>query len=233
MRSTQKQVIESYQRVQVFLARNPLPPPATYGEAKQLLDDVVARLKEHGERQVATRRLSMAQTARQRTLRRVLREQHLVPIAAIANAVLRGSPGIDRATRLPSPQLKTTKLLLEAAAFREAAAPYEDTFVRHGMATDFLARLDAAMEELRQAQAEHADIRQKKAGSRASLTTEIVRGRQAVQMLDAFVKAHFGDNADVLAQWQSAKKVLGVPGGGNASTETSVQTPTPAEPKAA
>ena len=232
MKSTQKQLIESYQRVQVFLTRNPLPPPATYGDAKAMLDDVVAQLTTHSGDQASTIRLGMAQTARQRTLRRALREQHLVPIARIANATLRGSPGIDRATRVPKPQLPTTKLLAEAAAFREAATPYEETFVHKGMAADFLARLDAAMDGLRQAQAEHAETKQKRAGSKAGIASEIVRGRQAVQILDAFVKAQFEGNLEVLAKWKSAKKVLRVPGGNNASGESSAPTPTPATPTA-
>jgi hypothetical protein len=232
MKSTQKQVIESYQRVQVFLTRNPLPAPATYGDAKTMLDDVVAHLTTHSGDQASTIRLGMAETARRRTLRRALRDQHLVPIARIANATLRGSPGIDRATRVPAPQLPTTKLLAEAAAFRDAATPYEDTFVRQGMAADFLARLDAAMEGLRQSQAEHAETKQKRVGAKAGIASEIRRGRQAVQMLDAFVKANFEGNVEVLAKWKSAKKVLRLPGGSNASAEASVQPTAPGTPSA-
>src|SRR3954467_11285813 len=105
MQGRQKQRIETYQRVQVFLTEHPLEAPATYGGAKDLLDEVVAHLTTHSSSQAANRRLTLAETAPQRTLRRDIREQHLLPITRIANAVLRGSPGIDRATHLPSAKL--------------------------------------------------------------------------------------------------------------------------------
>jgi hypothetical protein len=35
MEAKQKQLIESYRRVQAFLARNPAPAPATYADPKQ------------------------------------------------------------------------------------------------------------------------------------------------------------------------------------------------------
>ena len=236
MKGTQKQIIESYQRVQVFLARNPLQPPDTYGDAKQQLDDVVTRLTTLTNAQMATTRLGMAETEQQQTLRRALREQHLAPIARVANAALRHSPGIEKATRLPETQIPTTQLLTVGAAFRQAATPYEETFVRHGLSTDFLARLDAAVEALRQSQVRQADMKHNRIAAKNGIVTELLRGRQAVQMLDALVKARFGDNRDVLATWRTTKKVLGVGGAGSASTEPAAPAPTaPAtpEPKAA
>ena len=239
MKSTQKQIIESYRRVQVFLTVNPLPPPATYGAAKDLLDDVVARLTTHSGDQEATTRLGMAETQRQRTLRRLLREQHLRPIAEVANAALRDLPGIDKATRVPAAQLPTTKLLAAAAAFREAATPYEQVFVQHGLSADFLAQLDAAIEELQQAEQGHNRTKQRRVGAKTGIANEIVRGRMAVRMLSAFVTARFAGNVEVLAKWRSAKKVLHLNGPGSPSAVSSgpvpapTPTPAPAEPKAA
>ena len=237
MKARQKHQIEMYQRVQVFLRDNPLAPPASYGGAGEQLDEVVTHLTTHSGSQAASRRLSLAETERQRTLRQQLREQHLLPIARIANAMLRGSPGIDKATRMPSAKLKTTRLLAEAVAFREAAAPYEETFVRQGLAADFLALLDTAIEDLRKVQQDQERTRNRNVGAKAGLVSEVARGRQAVQMLDAIVKARFTRNAEVLEQWQRAKRVKGVGGGSSSGPAPSVQQsdtkPAPAEPKAA
>src|SRR4051812_8590035 len=117
MEITQKQRIEAYQRVQDFLGQNPLPDPG-YGEPKRLLDEVVSRLTEHSTDQVAGRRLGRAEGQRQVTLATALREQHIRPIAKIARAVLRGSPGIDKATRMPPQNLTPLRLIAEAKAFR-------------------------------------------------------------------------------------------------------------------
>ena len=230
MKGIQKEMIKSYQRVQVFLTANPLPPPATYGTAKEQLDDVVTRLTTHSDDQATTTRLGMAETAREQTLRRGLREKYLMPIARIANAALRGSPGIDKATHLPSPQIPTLQLLSEAAAFRQAATPYEETFVTHGMSADFLARLDAAIEELRQSVTGKDETRRKRTGASSGLADELRRGRQAVEMLNAFVIAQFAGKGEVLDQWRRAKKVLRT-GGGRSSPDAPsgpVPAPTPA-----
>ena len=202
-----------------------------------MLDEVVAHLTTHSSSQAASRRLGLAETERQGTLRRRLREQYLLPIARIAKATLGGSPGIDKATRMPSPKLRTTALLAEAEAFREAAAPYEETFVRQGLAADFLAQLDAAIGDLRGAQQRQEKMHDRSVGAKAGLKNEIARGRQAVQMLDAIVKARFAGNTEVLERWQSAKRVKGVSGGSSSSAAPtvvpSVSAPASAESKAA
>jgi hypothetical protein len=215
MQKRQKQVIEAYQRVQAFLADHLLPPPGSYGEPKNLLDDVVARLTTHSNDQVAGGRFGKADTQAQKTLRKVLREQHLKPIAKIAGAVLRGSPGIDKATRMPKPQLTTTQLIAEAGAFRVAATLYEQAFVRNGRPADFIARLDAATEALRQAQLGKARNLGKAIGAKGGMSDEIIRGRDAVEMLDAIVTTSFAGNSEVLAQWRSAKRIRATSGGGN------------------
>lgn len=222
MQITQKQRIEAYQRAQDFIAQHPLPEPG-YGEPKRLLDEVVARLTEHGADQASGIRLGKAEVQRTVALEAVLREQHLRPIAKIANATLKGMPGIDKATRMPKPSIAVTRLLAEAAAFREAAALYEETFVKNGRPADFLTHLDAAMDALRQAQLGKARNLGKRAGARAGLEDEITRGRAALEMLDALVTTRFTGNGEVLAKWRSARRIRFVTGGvgGDAATQGS------------
>src|SRR3954463_11287913 len=88
MQAEQKQSFEAYQRVQAFLADNPLPTPDSYGAPGELLRDVVARLTAHATDQSAGGRLRKAETKRQRILQGLLRARHLRPIARIASALL-------------------------------------------------------------------------------------------------------------------------------------------------
>lgn len=218
MQSRQKQSIEAYRRVQAFLADNPVPPPGSYGAPKELLDEVVALLTSHSNDQVAGGGLSRAEAAKQNTLRKVLREQHLKPIAKIANAVLRGSPGIDKATKLPDAHISTTRLMAVANGFKVAARPYEQTFVKNGRPADFLARLDAAAEAVLQAQLDQARNVGNAAGAKEGMGDEIARGRDAVEMLDAIVTTTFAGNGQILGRWRSAKRVRGIRGGGGGAT---------------
>src|SRR3954470_23853042 len=102
MQAKQKRVVQAFQRVQVFLAANPLPESAAYSVQKQVLDGVIAKLTEHRTDQGAAQRLSKASFKRQEVLRATLRTEHLAPIAQIARAMLRDVPGIEKALRMPS-----------------------------------------------------------------------------------------------------------------------------------
>jgi hypothetical protein len=218
MQARQKQVIEAYQRVQDFLAAHPVPPPGSYGPPKQLLDEVVARLTDHSSDQVAGGRLSRADTQRQKKLRTALRELHLRPISKIARAALSDMPAIDRALRMPAPQLSTTALIAEAAAMRDAVSKYADVLIKNGRPEDFLAKLDAASEELRQSILGRARNVGKKVGAKAGLKQEIQRGRAAVEMLDAIVTTTFANDSNLLAKWRIARRVQSVPGSGVSAT---------------
>jgi hypothetical protein len=245
METRQKQSIESYQRVQAFVADNPLPPPGSYGEPKTLLDDVVSRLTAHSNEQVTGVRLGKAARQTEQTLRKVLCEQHLRPINKIAGAVLRNVPGLDKALKMPRPQITTTRLIAVAGAFRAAATQHDQAFVRNGRAADFVAQLDAATEALRQAQLSKARNLGKSIGARNGMSAEIVRGNDAVQLLDAIVTTGFAGNKEVLGKWRSAKRIRAAAGGGGngaVSVPTVSQAPTSApaaagtpttEPKAA
>jgi hypothetical protein len=214
MLARQKQVVEAYERVQDFLAANPAPTGTTYGRPKAMLDETVARLTEHRTDQVAGGRLSKQERNREAALRTGLRELHLRPISKIAKASLPNSPGIDKALKMPAPQLSTTKLIDEAKAMRDAVRPYAETFVTNGRPEDFLARLDSAIEDLRRAMLGKARNFGTKVGAKAGLEQEIKRGRNALEMLDAIVSTVFASDGELLAKWRIAKRIRGIPGGG-------------------
>jgi hypothetical protein len=214
MLARQKQVVEAYERVQDFLAANPAPAGTTYGRPQAILNETVARLTEHRTDQVAGRRLSTAERNREKALRSALRELHLRPISKIAKATLADQPGIDKALKMPAPQLSTTKLIDEAKAMRDAVTQYSPTFVTNGRPEDFLARLDAAIGELRASMLGKARSVGTKVGAKAGLEQEIKRGRSAVEMLDAIVTTVFANDGERLAKWRIARRVRGVTGGG-------------------
>lgn len=207
MQHRQKQVIESFQRVQGFLVTHPLPPPRDYGEPGALLDAAVNRLLEHGRDQVSGQRLKRASRESEQTLARRLRRLHLKPITLIAQAQLSGSPGVDEALRMPPYKLPTTKLITVARAFRGAVAPYEEIFIRSGRPADFLAQLDAAIEAVQEAFDEKASRVGLQVAGSAGLTAELAWGRRVVKMLDAIVLTTFDGQLDVLAEWRSARRV--------------------------
>ncbi|MEX2178199.1 MAG: hypothetical protein WD801_05785 [Gemmatimonadaceae bacterium] len=224
MQARQKQIVEAYQRVQDFLAEYPIPDPGRYGKPKELLDAVVERLTGHTGDQVAGGRLSRAESLRKNALARTLREQHLRPISKIAKAVLRDAPGIQRALKMPSPNLMPTRLIAEALAMKQAVELYSPTFVENGRPADFLEQLDAAIGRLRASLLGRARYVGQKVGARAGLAQEIQRGRTAVDLLDAMVTTAFFGEAEVLARWRAAKRIQGLPGPGSVTDAGTVGT---------
>jgi hypothetical protein len=208
MLSQQNEAIAMYQRVQDFLRENP-PAGASAGYAvqKKVLDDVIARLTDHSTDQVAGRRLSRAETQRQKALRRKLREEHLSPLAQIARATLPDVDGIGQALRLPDDNLATLKYVAEAKGMRSAATPYAAAFIEAGRPENFLEQLDAAIEELRQSVLGKARTKGQHIGAKQGLGNEIKRGRQAVDNIDTVVRAAFRGKMDVLAKWHAAKRL--------------------------
>lgn len=220
MLAREKQQVESYERVQDFLKAHPAPEGRTYGRGQALLDDVVTELAAHRIGQVGGGRLSKAERRREKALQRSLRELHLGPISKIAKATLAESPGIEKALKMPEPQLSTTELLDQAGAMRDAAALYAPTFAENGLPANFLELLDEAIEQLRGAMLGKARNVGTKAGARAGIAQEIKRGRSAVQMLDAAVSTLYAGDRDFLARWRMAKRVRAFPGGGTPAPAT-------------
>jgi hypothetical protein len=217
MEAKQKQLIESYRRVQAFLTRNPAPAPATYAEPKEVLDAVVAELTGHSSAQAVGRRLSQAEFVRQNTLMTTLRNKHLKPIVAIARATMTGLPGIDKALRMP-PTCGVIRLVAEATAIAEAATKYEPAFVKNGRAATFLEDLKTAIQALDESTVGRAANVGKLVGARAGILQELRRGRDAVGMLDTIVRVAFEGNGPVLREWAVARRVKALPSGGAALT---------------
>ena len=206
-----KKQIDALHRVQVFLGARPVAAPASYAEPKEILDDVIAKLRDYATSQVSGQRLSQAEKERQEELVRRLREHHLRPIAAIAKATLSQSPGIVRALRMPAGNLGVFGLLSAARSIRTSIGLYQPVFVRNGRPADFLEQLDAAIAALGESVDGRGGYVRRHVGAKAGIQKELKRGRRAVEMLDSIVRVAFEGNDMVLAEWEIAKRVQSLP----------------------
>jgi hypothetical protein len=230
MQYRQKKVIESFQRVQAFLGANPPPAPASYAEPQQVLEDVITKLGDHSTNQVSGKRLSQAEQRRQESLKKKLREQHLRPIAAIARAHVAETPGIEKALHYPPGNMALLDLIATSKSIRDSIEQYQSLFIKNGRPADFLAQLDAAIAALAACVVSRGQKVGRHVGARAGLRKELLRGRKAVDMLDTIVTVAFEGKDDVLAEWQTAKRVQSLPAvRGN---DASVVVPADAKPDA-
>jgi hypothetical protein len=208
MYARQKQIMASLERVQDFLEAFPLPKtPAKFAQRRGELDAAVGRLRVLLGEQSSGRREAIDSTKRQAAARVALVENDLKPINRIARAMLPNEPLIKSALALPTAQTPSQKLIAEASGIRASAAKFAPVFIENGRPEDFLERLDASIEALRQSLLVRARTVGQHVGARAGMAQTLADAQRVVRILDAMVQDGFAGNPDVLAKWRVAKRV--------------------------
>lgn len=210
-----KRALDSFVRVQSFLAAHPATGRLRYDDARQTLDEVVRRLFEFAGEQASAQDLSRAELRAQRQQVRRLVDEHMRPIVTIAKAQVDhdGDERMAAAVRLPRRPVSMVRILQACDGMIEAARPFEAMFVARGLPADFLAQFTAARDTLQQALGGRATLIGQHVAAREGIAVEVRRGRRAVARLDAIVRASFATDTTVLAAWQSAKRLRRRPGG--------------------
>lgn len=231
MKARQRQVLRSFRRVREFIAAN-VPAESQAGLGVQLaeLDDVLSSITEMATEQEAGSRLTSAETRRQATLRMALWDRHMLPVSRVAREVFGSSPGVDAALRMPSKRTADSQLLLAAAAaMAEAAQPHAALFVSHGLSQNFVTELREAATRLETALTARETTQRRTITATAGVSLQITRGRRAVRLLNAILAPRLAGNGDLLATWNSVRRVRAVSGGGVSVAVTPEIVQTPAE----
>jgi hypothetical protein len=232
MNQQQQRKLDSLRRVQDFLDANADAVGALKdSEGRKQLDDAVNTLEAHSGDQAATDLAMAGQINRQRSLQTELRASHMQPIATFARAKLRGVP--DFAALVKSGlDLQPKQLVRAARAMATAAAPQQDVLTRAGFPGDTVAQLGAAASALENALTERANAKVRRVGSTKGIREELLKGREAVAMLNAVVSKQFVGNETFLAAWRAAHRVTAKSGVARVSVAAPAA-PTPPAPSVA
>ena len=221
MYKRQKQVMDSLVRVRAFLDAHPAAGRLTYASAREMLDDVVQRLRVYAGAQHTGRDTSRMELRRQEDQIALLLDGHIRPIVTIARAQIEpGSDvGLPDGLRMPKLPLGPTKFIAVCDGMIEAARPHEAVFVANGLPADFLAQFASARTALERVMGGRATQVGTHVAARAGLQVQLRRGRRAVERLDAIVRASFRGDVAILTYWHGAKRVQQTPGGAGARGE--------------
>jgi hypothetical protein len=198
-------VLTTFVRTQRFLDAN----AAALGQinqtgARKELDGAVTDLTGHVNTQESTRKQAMGETANQETLRNALLAQ-MRPIARIAASTLQSVPQFS-SLKMPPATAGAVATLARAQAMADVAQQHLSTFTAAGLPADFLTQLGTAASAVQASLGTRDDL----TGSRVVATqgTESAsrRGRQAIKVLDAFIRRQLAGNDDLIAGWVSAKR---------------------------
>ena len=235
MQTRQRQVAESFQRVRSFVQEHPAIGTLTYASGLAMLDDVIEKVRTLASAEYRGREMSRAEVRRLQDQLQVLLDQHIRPLVTIARAQIdpASDVGLPAGLRMPTSRLNVSRAITVSDAMIDAARPYAAVLIANGLPTDFLEQFAAARDELvRLSGGRTAQVGAHKV-ARTSLPVQLLRGRRAVERLDAVVRASYRRDPGVLAAWMSAKRVQKVPGGPSVRVEEDDATDAPAVPAAA
>src|SRR5689334_18237723 len=233
-------VFGALRRMQQFLDDNPETLVlVNQSGARKELDDAVTRMAAHAVDQVAGRRTSEGETAKQASLRQTLRYDHMQPIAVIAGQRLREQPEF-KLLRLPPWNVKGIALTTAARDMANAAEKYTDLFVQRGLAPDFVAQLRTAADQLDQSLGLRDQSQGQRTGATEGLRTETTKARAIIRLLESLVMPKLGTNDELIREWRFASHITRprstpdtTPQPGTSQPATPAGSPTPAPSTAA
>lgn len=176
-------------------------------EIRRELDDAIAAVASHVSSQSEGRLAGEGATRKQRALRRVLRDEHMAPIAAIAAAKLPATPEVEP-LKMPPQSAGVAKLAAHAHGMAATAKQHAPVFTNAGLPASFADDLTGAADALVGARDEQTASRAARRGATSGLRASLARGRQVVRILDAVVSRALKDDPALLAGWKNVKRVV-------------------------
>lgn len=225
MTDTQNRRLSMFVRAREFMAQR-LNDFSETGVARQLyaqLQAVITRIQS----------LSAAQAgglgeAHQRTQSRGSARNALRELLEAINAVARTMGVADRFA-LPDPD-NDGRLLQAARSFATNAAPVKAQFIAHEMPDDFIEDLQAAIALFESEIAEHGNAVGDHVQAGVALDDAIDEGVEIVNKLDGIMRAKYGSDRAVLAEWMSASHIERAPKRSAAPSPPPTPPPTGATP---
>lgn len=211
MEASQKRKLEKFEREEVFLNDNLVDFPVNSPGAKALgeLSGVITLI-----RTLAAEQVSGASSSRQHISVKDEQVDDLMQmirnINRAANAFEDEIPGSDLKFRLPRNRSEQN-ILATARSFLADAAPLEAKFVEYGLPADFLAKLQALIDDVAAKGAAADSAGEQQAGATGGLIDAVQKGMNISRRLDAIIRIKYADNAGKLAAWTSASHLERAP----------------------
>jgi hypothetical protein len=207
MEFRQRKIVAAAHRVQVFLdTRGDRLGPVKDGGARSVLDEVVATLEALGGQQDPTRFQRKHELQEEKNAKHELREGHMRLIATIAEVSLREVPEFER-LRMPEERFDTTTNVLWAREMAKAAEPYQDVFLKHGLAPDFIASLHAAVDAAQKAIDQRWRAHTSRVGATAAVEAEARRAFRLIDVIDAQIAPKLKGDDQLLRDWELTKRI--------------------------
>jgi hypothetical protein len=171
-------------------------------ELLQRADALAARQRDG----VVVRRASTEQRV---GVRRALQSKLLRYLAGVGAVAGKENVELGAQFRLPRTRASNQAFVTMVRGMLEKATAQKDLLVSRGMSEKLLDDLGAALAEFEKTLEATRAGRLEHVGASADLRSVATEIAQQVRLLDGLVRYRFGDNAELMGAWLSARNVLG------------------------
>ncbi len=179
------------------------------GTALARLEELLQRAEVLAAQQLAGVVATRAATMQREELRRALQTKLLRYLAAVGSVAAKDNTGLAPQFQLPRANASNQGFITAARGMLEKATAQKELLVRRGMSASLLDDLTATLGEFEKTLEATRAGRRDHTGASADLEAVTAEIAEQVRVLDGLVRYRFGDNAELMGAWASARNVLG------------------------
>ena len=197
-------------RVREFIRARSASEPG-YPPVLARLDALLARADVIAGRQHQGVVAAQGARAHRRELRDVLHRKLMHYLVALGTYAGKDQAELARQFHLPDGKSTNTAFLTAVKALVAAAESQRDLLVQQGLAVASLDEINRLVSEFEVASEAARTARRDHIGARTDLEVITAQLVDEVNLLDGITRYRFGDDAEVMAEWKAARRVLGQP----------------------
>jgi len=208
MRAQLRRRLEMAERVRDFLRAHKTDGVGEgLGLAK--LEELLTRAQVLAGRQRVGVAMTRQATKHRVEVRRALQRKLLRYLRVVGRVAAKQNGELANEFPLPPSNASDKALVTAAQATLEKATAQKDELVTLGMSPQVVEDLSKALGEFERSLEATREGRREHVGASADLTAVAAEIAEQVQLLDGVVQYRFGDDAELMGAWASARNVLG------------------------
>ena len=173
------------------------------------LEELLQRAEVLASQQRAGLVATRSATNRRSDLRRALQSKLLLYLRAVGAVAAKENAELAVQFHVPPSNASNQALVTMARGMLEKATLHKDVLVKGGMAEQLLDDLAKTIGEVEQTIEATRASRREHIGATADLEAVAAEIAEQVKVLDGLVRYRFGENAELMGAWASARNVLG------------------------
>ena len=173
------------------------------------LEELIARAEALAAQQRAGFVAAQGSFEQRAKVRRALQSKLLRYLAGVGVVAAKENAELGAQFRLPQGRAPNQAFVTVAKHMLEKATEHKDLLIKQGLAENVLADIATALHQFEQTLEATRAARREHVGASGDLRAVASEITEQVQLLEGLVRYRFGDDAELMTAWASARNVLG------------------------